>query len=513
VKQHTFCGSIDINGLEEKYMNTDMYKLLNKYNLMRSINIPSLVDGDLNGTYCTRYNDEVRKHGITHKIMSGLNSRYGKVENHWVEETAPTFEGLQHLIHKSEGQTELELQHERPALLTNMSLSQAHGSTNPQVEHQPVDPSFSPWVQEYISFHQSSIIEGKLADDANYIIYTCKDGNVECGGVGDRVIGMIKMFYLAMMTRRVLVFDSDFPILLTAVVEPAHIQWNATFPDTTKSFPDLIWRASGNNLALRKETRGYRILKTGGIPRKLALDDLWLSTLMADHLEQNQWTELAKKMTLSEKAHEAFRAMFTLTHAVRSRAEEFKASAGISSAYIGLHMRKGDAAMGVKGPTASQKLKIDRTTNDNMTMTCWQEMKMDHPNVSVAYLASDDVITKRKMSDADSSIHFAKDMRPFHIDLLARNNFTSALKINATDPSVFQGMIDTWAEMLVLAQSSCFVAAKSMFSFGSLYMRDPSDCAVFLEQCKDSAHRKGHYQYYGEAIYQRGFVLVEDGVN
>jgi hypothetical protein len=88
------------------------------------------------------------------------------------------------------------------------------------VEHQPVDPSFSPWVQDYISFHQSSIIDGKLADDAkNYIIYTCKDGNVECGGVGDRVIGMIKMFYLAMMTRRVLMFDSDFPIPLTAVVE------------------------------------------------------------------------------------------------------------------------------------------------------------------------------------------------------------------------------------------------------------------------------------------------------
>jgi hypothetical protein len=441
--------------------------------------------------------------------MSGLNSRYGKVENHWVEETAPTFEGLQHLIHKSEGQTELELQHEKkiiesPALLTNMSASQAHGSTNPQVEHQPVDPSFSPWVRDYISFHQSSIIDGKLADDAKYIIYTCKDGNVECGGVGARIIGMIKMFYLAMMTRRVLLFDSDFPIPLTVVVEPAHIQWNATFPDTTKFFPDFNWLDSGNNLALRQETRGYRILKTGGSPRKLALDELWLSTLMADHLEQNQWTELANKMTLAEKAHEAFRAMFTFTPTVQSRAEEFKASAGISSAYIGLHMRKGDAAMGVGGKV----IKLNRSTDNNMTMTCWQEMKMDHPNVSVAYLASDDVITKQNMSDADPSIHFAKYMRPFHVDLLARNNSTSALKVNATDPSVFQGTIDTWAEMLVLAQSSCFVAAKSMFSFGSLYMRDPSDCAVFLEHCEDSAHRKGHYQYYGENVLMRGFVIL-----
>jgi hypothetical protein len=99
MKQHTFCGSIDISGLEETYINTDMYKILNKYSLMRSINRPSLVDGDLNGNYCTRYNDAVRKHGNTEKKMSGLNSRYGKVKNHWVEETAPTFKGLQHLIH------------------------------------------------------------------------------------------------------------------------------------------------------------------------------------------------------------------------------------------------------------------------------------------------------------------------------------------------------------------------------------------------------------------------------
>jgi hypothetical protein len=309
----------------------------------------------------------------------------------------------------------------------------------------------------------------------------------------------------------VLLFDSDFPIPLTAVVEPAHIQWNATFPYTPKSFPDFNWLDSGSNLALRQETRGYRILKTNGIPRKLALDELLLSPMMADHLELNQWTELANNMTLAEKAHEAFRAMFTFTPAVRSRAEEFKTSAGISGAYIGLHMRKGDAAMGVGGEVV--KYKFDRTTDNNMTMTCLQKMKMDHPNVSVAYLASDDVITKQNMSDADPSIHFAKDMRPFHIDLLARTDFRSVLKINATDPSVFQGTIDTWAEMLVLAQSSCLVAAKSMFSFGSLYMRDPSDCAVFLERCEDSAHRKGHYQYYGEHIWQRGFVVVEDGVN
>ena len=140
-------------------------------------------------------------------------------------------------------------------------------------------------------------------------------------------------------------------------------------------------------------------------------------------------------------------------------------------------------------------------------MECWQEMKKTHPEVTMAYLASDDVITKQNMSDSDPSIRFAKDMRPFHVDLLARSNYTAPQKMNSTDPTVAQGVIDTWAEMLVLAQSACFIVSKSMFSFGSLYLRDPNDCAVFLEQCELPSHRKGHYSYYGEAIYSRGFVL------
>jgi acid phosphatase class B len=372
--------------------------------------------------------------------------------------------------------------------------------------------SFSPWVQDYITFHKSALENGQLKEDAKYIIYTCKDGKIECGGIGDRVIGMIKMFYLAMMTRRVLVMDADFPVPLTLVLDPAHIQWNAKFPHTDANFPDLIWKADGeNNLSLRSETRGYRIRQTGGVPRKLALDDLWSSELMANHLKMNQWAELASKMTLAEKAHEAMRAMFQISPTVVSRAEEFKASANITGPYIGMHMRKGDAAMGVEGPTASKRpMQIDRTTSNDMMMECWQEMKKDHPNVHIAYLASDDVKTKQNMSDADPFIHFAKDMKPFHVDLLARSNYASSLQVNTTDPLVAQGVIDVWAEMWVLAQSTCFILSKSMFSFGSLYLRDPKKCSVYLERCQMPAHRKGYYTLYGEAIYQRGFVVIEN---
>jgi hypothetical protein len=321
---------------------------------------------------------------------------------------------------------------------------------------------------------------------------------------------MIKMFYLAMCTRRVLFIDAPFPVPLTTVLNPAQIEWNASFPDTTAYFPDIIYNDTAP-LQLREDTRGYRILQTNGIPRKKALDDIWESKLMADHLRQNQWSELATKVSLATAAHEAFKTMFKFDQLVISRAREFKAMAGISGSYLGMHMRKGDSNMGVEGPSAVKKLQIDRTTDNDTMMSCYKKMKSSHPSTfNVAYLASDDLVTKQYMNDLDSSIHFAKEMRPFHVDLLARKGHAAPLKFDALDPVVINGVVDTWAEMLILAKSTCLIVSKSMFSFGSLYARDPQDCAVFLHRCDDEAHRDGRFGYYGEAIYNRGFVVVED---
>lgn len=483
---HKFCTSVDIDNLEAQFMSTEMFKLIDRYKLMRPINRVSLVDGDLNGSYCSRYNDAVRKYGITgNRAHGGLNSRFSEVENHW-EENNPNFDGLFRITQKP------------------------HIRVPSKTDSSSIDQPFSPWVQEYISFHQSSIINGRLTDNARYIIYQCKDGPVVCGGVGDRIIGMIKMFYLAMITRRVLLIDADFPVPLQVVLSPAHIEWNVTsFPETTLDFEDLTWNPKGNTFFLRPEIRGYRILKTTGYPRKLALDDICESSLMVDHMRQHQWTHFFNQTSLAAKAHEAFRAMFKMTQAVIDRAEEFKVSAGISGPYFGMHMRKGDAAMGVEGPSGTKvKLQIDRTTNNTMMMSCYHKMKEAHPEVTQGYLASDDIITKQNMSDIDPSISFAKEMRPFHVDLLARNGFSAPKKLNSTDQKVFQGMIDTWAEMLVLAKSTCFVLSKSMFSFGSSYMRGPNKCTVLLEFCElPSPAKREEMAFYGEAIYQRGFVL------
>jgi hypothetical protein len=262
-------------------------------------------------------------------------------------------------------------------------------------------------------------------------------------------------------------------------------------------------------LGLRKETRGYRIRQTNGIPRKKALDDIWESKLMADHLRQNQWSELATKVSLATAAHEAFKTMFKFDQLVISRAREFKASAGISGPYVGMHMRKGDTNMGVEGQSEAElKGLIHRASDNEDMLMCYHQIKSSHPNAfDMAYLACDDVSSKQKMANADSSIHFAKEILPFHVDLLAREGKTK--RNDPDEPRVYNAVVDTWAEMLVLAESTCLILSRSMFSFGSLFMRNPQSCAVPIFRCAIPAHREGRYEYYAESIYDRGFIFFE----
>jgi hypothetical protein len=363
--------------------------------------------------------------------------------------------------------------------------------------------SFSPWMQEYISFHQSKIVNGRLKDDARYLIYQCKDGDIRCGGAGDRMLAMVKMLYLAMCTRRVLLIDSTFPIPLEAVLNPAHVEWNATFPETVDVFDDLNLDAP---LDLRSDVRGYRIARTNGnTPRiKKSFNDIWSKFFLAEHLknvsddiDKENWINLAKKKSIADAIHEAFWTLFKFDTTVVARAHDLKASAGLSEPYyMGLHMRSGDENMGVE---VRLDRKMERATKSDDLLKCYNFVRDKYPSVASAYLASDNMDLKEMMSTKDPSIHYA-NLRPFHIDLLARNESHKQAKYSVADMSVFQGVVDAWAEILVLSESSFLILSRSMFSFAAHYIRNPQACDVYLDQCLLAATGEGKIVYYGEVI-------------
>lgn len=105
LKPHPLCKQSNAESLESSFMSTELYKIIAPYPLMRKMNRPAAVDGDLDGTYCKRYNDAVHEQGLPEDAevndpATWLNNRYQEIENHWGEELGNPFHAIEHLIQK-----------------------------------------------------------------------------------------------------------------------------------------------------------------------------------------------------------------------------------------------------------------------------------------------------------------------------------------------------------------------------------------------------------------------------
>lgn len=64
LKPHPFCKDYDIDEIENAFMKTKLFSLLDAYHNMRQFNKPSLRDGELNGSYCSSYNERIKTEAL-----------------------------------------------------------------------------------------------------------------------------------------------------------------------------------------------------------------------------------------------------------------------------------------------------------------------------------------------------------------------------------------------------------------------------------------------------------------
>lgn len=64
-KSHPTCKTYDIDAIEQSFMKTELYAMLERYPTVQPLNKPSLNDDYLNGTYCSSYNYLVRTQGLS----------------------------------------------------------------------------------------------------------------------------------------------------------------------------------------------------------------------------------------------------------------------------------------------------------------------------------------------------------------------------------------------------------------------------------------------------------------
>ena len=80
-------------------------------------------------------------------------------------------------------------------------------------------------IEEYAAFHAHGIESIRAGKPVQVLVYECH-GSQRCGGLGNRLEGILSAFYVAVATRRVFVIDSHEPFPLDETLEPSSINWN-----------------------------------------------------------------------------------------------------------------------------------------------------------------------------------------------------------------------------------------------------------------------------------------------
>jgi len=345
--------------------------------------------------------------------------------------------------------------------------------------------SFYPWVNDYIDFHKISIKDGKLKADVPYVVYKCSDKET-CGDVSDQVLSIVKAFYFAMRTGRILLIDSQFPAELKNYLNPNFVQWDVEFPPTNESIDvmnaEIPFDRSDGIL-------GYLIGRCNGHGRHS------LSSILNDPYMQGLFQTIGhphgKDFSIPIAFHQAFETLFKFDSTVLSRAEEMKQNAGLvvpqhkiippiqdnihqeMMPYIGLHNDHKNASFSVVNSTWSYE-------SDSIDLIkCYQTFQSHFPDkYQLAYLVSDDNNIKKFMKKKDATIHYPPVLSNVDVDSTKKG-----LISNKSSSDFEQDVMDTWAEIAVLVDSDCLIMSSSLLSFLAYYIRGATMCNVHIPEC------------------------------
>ena len=79
------------------------------------------------------------------------------------------------------------------------------------------------WAHSYTLFHRQHV--DRSSNGTNYLISPCKKGYSSCAGLGDRLVGIVSTFYMALLTNRVFLIQFEQPVELEKILAPNMIDW------------------------------------------------------------------------------------------------------------------------------------------------------------------------------------------------------------------------------------------------------------------------------------------------
>ena len=327
------------------------------------------------------------------------------------------------------------------------------------------------WLFKYEAKHAFDLKRLRKGESVKVLVYTCHGG---CGGLGDRLSGMLSAFYVAVATERLFLIDHTSPVHLNITLLPANINWNAEYlvgtaggvtinlvdtGDPMRSFAGLFKAHDQDVQILRLQINRFYVGIALWTPKIEGLP------LESEYRYVGRMYELNGHHALETKEvfHIAFRALFVYSAAVVKRAGEMMTEMGLenfeSSAYVGVHARMGGGSQSSAGAVAWEDPQRHSLQDANDFIACARsKFSQSSPAIKARgdapiLVFSDSIDFKKLAAEIDPNVRYVKSTVLFHID-----------RSTANHRLVRQGNVDTYAELYILSRAKCVVGSSSTFS-------------------------------------------------
>jgi hypothetical protein len=334
-------------------------------------------------------------------------------------------------------------------------------------------------MSSYIDFHNQHLVDtgGRrkpyhLDKTAKILSWSpCRRGR-PCGGVGDRINGIIQSFLTAICTDRVFLIDGWEG--LDHYLEPRHIAWPIDHVASVPPSKQVI-RAMDN--------RKNPFLIEPSVSRQYDSDrgiEMWTNLWMNETVwaRSHCWNEYVNRFegragTDPYLFRTAFHALFRWTPAVLRATDQLTQWAGITGPYIAMHIRTG-SGLSWKDPArhAAEEDWTQFAACARKLQAAVATILSDCSSLPI-YLASDHPAVKETLLQEHDSIKTVRNLDVVHVDKSRKELLQNT---NAAELIVF-------AEWRVLQEAVCLVQSHSKFSKTAAELG--RGCVVLYDDCGD----------------------------
>jgi hypothetical protein len=340
-------------------------------------------------------------------------------------------------------------------------------------------------LRDYVAWHDEQVRSPR--NDTVYLVYRCTAQVRECGGLGNRLEGIISMLGLALYMRMVFAVQWDFPFPLRNSMLPALIDWETAaaqalaLPKRESVYFDMYNKRYNNpyNWRLKPHLGSKRVFfATDNLDRMAAL---WPFVCRGLKLPASEQRTVHGPISRTWLLQVLFRPSPALEAMVLERAAELPFS--LDAPYVGVHIRAGydstDANVTFRDPVRVRLSSLPTFATCSLNVARVMQARGSVANASEVpvLVASDMVHAKRS---------FLRAAKQPAVSISATGAFHTDRSRNVEHEAGIYGDRQAWLELILIAGADCKVLTHSSFSFlTAVLSRRPGigQCALSWNRC------------------------------